>query len=198
MPFSLSSISRGHIWIAVGVIAALALAWTIWVNVQTYHLATVQEGVLYRDGCRTFREFQTALGRKQIKHVISLVDERVEAKEPFSQEYDYCRRSKIEYTRIPIKLGGWPTTSDVHRFLRAMEVKRYHPVLIHCAQGVRRTGMMVAAYQMSVMGWDKEKTKAALLSFGHSERTVGDVKRFIDVYNPQTREVPADLPQGDE
>jgi hypothetical protein len=58
--------------------------------------------------------------------------------------------------------------------------------------------MMVAAYQMSVLGWDKEKTKAAMLTFGHSQRTVGDVQKFIDVYDPATRTVPEGLPLGDE
>lgn len=75
---------------------------------------------------------------------------------------------------------------------------KYQPMLIHCAQGVRRTGMLVAAYQMTVLGWDKEKTKAAILTFGHSDRTVNDVKKFIDVYDPVTQTVPEGLPMGQE
>jgi len=199
MAFSLSSIPRGYVWIAAMVLGVVAVTWFVYANyIETYHLATVQDRVLYRDGCRTFREFQTAVGRKQIRQVISLVDDRENAKEPFSQEADYCLRSKIKYTHIPVKLGGWPTTRDVQAFLKAAQHKPALPALVHCAQGVRRTGMMVAAYQMSVLGWDKEKTKAAILTFGHSQRTVGDVQKFIDVYNPQTNEVPTDLPQSQE
>jgi protein tyrosine/serine phosphatase len=196
---SLSSIPRGFIWIAVAVLAVALIGWFVWAYYfQTYHLATVQEGVLYRDGCRTLRELETALGRKQIKSLVSLVDFREIQKEPFSQEREYCIRSKIRYTNIPIKLGGWPTTADVKQFLDLAKYKPQFPLLVHCAQGVRRTGMMVAAYQMTVLGWDKEKTKAAILTFGHSDRTVNDVKKFIDVYDPQTGEVPAGLPIGDE
>jgi protein tyrosine/serine phosphatase len=199
MTFSLSNIPRAYGWIAAGVLAVIGLSWFVWANyIQTYHLAVVQPGVLYRDGCRTFREFQTALGRYRVKQVISLVDDKEKRKEPFSLEEEYCRRSRIKYTPIPVKLGGWPTTTDVKTFLRAAQTQRAQPVLVHCAQGVRRTGMMVAAYQMSVLGWDKERTKAAILTFGHSQRTVGDVQKFIDVYNPQSNEVPTDLPQSDE
>jgi hypothetical protein len=58
--------------------------------------------------------------------------------------------------------------------------------------------MLVAAYQMSVLDWDRERTKAAILRFGHSDRTVNDVKKFIDVYDPVAMTVPEGLPMGKE
>lgn len=199
MPSLLSSIPRAYVWIAGIVLLVVLSAWFVYANyIQTYHLATVQDGVLYRDGCRTLREFETALGRKRIRSVISLVDERENLNEPFNQEREYCIRSRKKYTNIPVRLGGWPTSADVQQFLSMATNPRLQPQLVHCAQGVRRTGMMVAAYQMSVLGWDKEKTKAAILTFGHSDRTVNDVKRFIDVYDPVNRMVPEGLPIGPE
>jgi protein tyrosine phosphatase (PTP) superfamily phosphohydrolase (DUF442 family) len=196
---SLSSIPRGYVWIAGLILFALLAGWWIWANFfQTYHLAVVKEGVLYRDGFRTMREFQTGVGRARPKLIISLVDYHENENEPFSQEMDYCRRAKIKYTQLPIKLGGWPTSEQVKQFLDFTRSAKFQPVLVHCAQGVRRTGMMVAAYQMSELGWDKEKTKAAMLTFGHSQRTVGDVTRFIDEYDPKTGHVPEGLPVGQE
>ena len=53
--------------------------------------------------------------------------------------------------------------------------------------------MMAAAYQMSVMQWDKEKTKKEILTFGHSRRTVGDVERFIDGYARANRQKPSGI-----
>jgi hypothetical protein len=58
--------------------------------------------------------------------------------------------------------------------------------------------MMVAAYQRSVLGWAPEKCAEQMLTFGHSQRTVGDVKRFIEVYDPGTGAVPEGLPVGQE
>jgi protein tyrosine/serine phosphatase len=69
---------------------------------------------------------------------------------------------------------------------------------VHCAQGVRRTGMMVAAYQESVLGYDRERATQEILRFGHSDRSIGDVRRFIDVYDPVKREVTAELPHSSE
>jgi protein-tyrosine phosphatase len=71
-------------------------------------------------------------------------------------------------------------------------------VLVHCAQGVRRTGMMVAAYELSVLKLDKDQAVAAIKGFGHSDRTIGDVKRFIEVYDPQTQQMTADMPHSQE
>ena len=52
--------------------------------------------------------------------------------------------------------------------------------------------MMVAAYQLSIdpARYDKQKAKDAVQGFGHSDRTVRDVQKFIDVYDPHSRTVP--------
>jgi len=189
------NIPRAYMWIAVVVIVLVGGGVWVWANyIQTYHLATVDPLVLYRDGFRTFREFQTAVGDVQPKTVVSLLDDAEGAREPFNHEDDYLRRSKIRYYRVPVKLGGWPTQEDVKRFLEVVGNERRRPVLVHCAQGVRRTGMMVAAYQMSVLGWDKDKTKREILTFGHSRRSIGDIETFIDGYDPVTKTTVNGLP----
>ena len=44
--------------------------------------------------------------------------------------------------------------------------------------------MMIAAYEMSVLKYDKPHAIAAIQSFGHSDRTTEDIKRFIETYDP--------------
>src|SRR3954469_21240203 len=146
------------------------LAWRTWF--QTYHLATVQEGVLYRDGNRGVREFATMVRKVKPKTVVSLIDDQelADAKKPqFAREMELCKEQGVNVVRIPVKLGGWPTTEDVRKFLDVVSDKKNQPAVVHCAQGVRRTGMMVAAFQESVMGWDRTQAKASVLTFGHSE-----------------------------
>jgi len=158
----------------------------------TYHLATVQAGVLYRDGAANIRQLRSAVDQVNAKTVICLIDDQEladPAKPQFRQEMDFLKQKGVRVERIPITLGGWPTTPDVQRFLDLVNDKGNQPVLVHCAQGVRRTAMMVAAYQESVLGYDKEKAKAAILTFGHSDKTVNDIKRFIDGYDSKTKTV---------
>jgi protein tyrosine/serine phosphatase len=183
--------------LAIAVVAAVA--GYIWYSgVRTYHFAAVEEGVLYRDGVRSVDELANAVNRAQIATVVSLVDDTEIGQEPFNSELKYCFNSHIRILRVPITRGGWPTNDAIKSFLDTATNPKNKPLLVHCAQGVRRTGMMVAAYQMSVLKWDKDKTKAAILSYGHSDKTIGDIQRFIDNYDPVKHQLTQTLPPSNE
>ena len=194
--------SSGVWWVVLAcalVIGAGVFVWWRWF--QTYHLAVVQEGVLYRDGNRGMREFETMVRKVRPRTVVCLVDDNELAdpsKAMFGQEMQWLNERGIKIERIAVKLGGWPTSDDVRRFLDMVQEKQNQPVVVHCAQGVRRTGMFVAAFQESVLGWDDTRVKKEMLTFGHSQRTVKDVERFIDVYDAKGRTVTAELPMSKE
>jgi protein tyrosine/serine phosphatase len=192
------AVERWMPWLIAVVIVLLCIAfvWHQWFD--AYHLAVVKEGVLYRAGVRTPREFAIAVRKVHPKTVVRLIDETERLKEPFIGEAAYCQARGIAVVEMPIKLGGWPTSEELDAFLNVANDPRQQPVLVHCAQGVRRTGMMVAAYQTSILGYDREKAKAMMLTFRHSQRTVKDVEKFIDVYDAKKRTVPTDLPVGKE
>lgn len=173
----------------------------VWHNSRTYHLATVQDGVLYRDGLKSAAQFDATLNRVHPKTVVSLIDEHELAdphKPQLAAEAAICSAHGVALDRIPVTLGGWPTSDEIRSFLAIVQDPKNQPVLVHCAQGVRRTGIFVAAYEESVLGWDKDKTKAAIQSFGHGQDTVRDIKRFIDGYDPKSETVPGDLGKGSE
>lgn len=185
---------------AFAVIVIGVLVWRQWF--ETYHLATVDPGRLYRDGNRGLREYENMLRKVRPRTIVSLIDDEElnDADKPeFAAEESLLRaRTDIQLVRIPIQLGGWPTGDAVRRFLDVATDPARQPVVVHCAQGVRRTGMLVAAYQMSVLGWSREQAKHEMLTFGHSMRTVGDVQRFIDVYDPETRRMTEELARSKE
>jgi protein tyrosine/serine phosphatase len=183
----------------IALVAGGAYVWRCYLD--TYHLATVQPRALYRDGNQSPCQFETAIRKVQPKTVVSLIDENEfadDTKPQFQVEEKFLERKGIRLERIPVKLGGWPTKADVDRFLQVASDPANQPVLVHCAQGVRRTGMMVAAYQMKEMGYDKQRAKAEMLSFGHSERTTNDITKFIDGYDPATGKVPENLMPSSE
>jgi protein tyrosine/serine phosphatase len=184
--------------ILVAVILVAAGWWIFWTYFDTYHLAVVKQGVLYRDGVRTLHQFDLAARKTHVKTIVSLVDDQEIAKHPFTDELAYCKEHGINVIRLPIPLGGWPDGDQIAKFLVIANDPARQPVLVHCAQGVRRTGMMVAAYEMSVLKFDKSQATAAMNSFGHSDRTTGDIKRFIETYDPETMQMTQDLPHSVE
>jgi tyrosine-protein phosphatase SIW14 len=190
-------------WWLLGIITLIvACGAIVWLyRFQTYHLLTVKEKVLYRTGNRGLRELVTTVRKIKPKTVVTLIDDKELAhpeKPMFQQEHDYLEKQGVRLVRIAIPLGGWPTKQDVQQFLSIVNDPQNQPVIVHCAQGVRRTGMMVAAYQQSVLGYDYARAKAEMQAFGHSQRTVKDIERFIDGYDPQTGDVPTGLPLGKE
>src|SRR4051794_32590805 len=99
------NIPRVYMWLATLFVILVAGGVWVWMSFfQTYHLATVQEGVLYRDGFRTLREFQTAVTDVQPKAIVCFLDPNERSREPFDVEDDFCRRSKIKFVTIGIPL----------------------------------------------------------------------------------------------
>lgn len=192
------------VYLFIGIVVGIIIAGGFFYwrqTMQTYHLAAVQEGVLYRDGNRGMREFATAIKKVKPRSVVWLIDEKEEAdpaKPQFAAEAAYLKDHGIHLEKVRVRLGGWPTSADIQRFLAVVEDPKMQPVIVHCAQGVRRTGMMVAAFQESVLKWPPDKAKNEMLTFGHSDRTVKDVKQFIDVYDPATRTMTKTLEQSVE
>ena len=196
--------SRRTRWVRRVLVALITLAivaggctvyW--WAEVQVYHLFQIRPHILYRDGNRDMREFRHALEQTHTRTVVSLIDDRElndPAKPQFRQEIAYCREHGIRHVRIPVKLGGWPTSDQIRQFLTLVQDPVNQPVLVHCAQGVRRTGMFMAAYQLSVLERSLPYTEATVQTFGHKPRDVEDVRTFIDAYDPATATVPTTLP----
>lgn len=185
--------------LAAFLIAVVCVAAVLWRSRQTYHFAVVRQGVLYRDGARSESQFAAALDRVHPRLVVSLVD-AAELSDPskpqFAAETKLCAARGIRLDRIEVRLGGWPDTADIRRFLADTSDTANQPVLVHCAQGVRRTAFFVAAYQESVLGYSPQRAKDAILTFGHSDRTIDDIRRFIDDYDPRTRTVSPALVPG--
>jgi protein tyrosine phosphatase (PTP) superfamily phosphohydrolase (DUF442 family) len=173
----------------VPLIVILAVALTgflVWRQFfQTYHLVVVDEGKLYRDGNRSLREFKNALRKAKPRTVIAVLDEKEFGEPEFVAARELVKGRGMAYHWIPIPAGWYPTDEQLKEFLKIASDPANQPVLYHDDEGIRRAGMMMAAYQESVLGYDDEKTKAAIRAFGHSDRTIREVRRFIDVYDPE-------------
>lgn len=121
------------------------------------------------------------------------MDDREIVAEEYVAEQAFLKQNGIEFVRIPIVKGDFPTTEQVRQFLAITTDPQRQPVLFHDNEGIRRAGMMMAAYQESVLGYDDARAQADIRAFGHSERTIAEVRQFIEVYDGLKRELTVEL-----
>jgi protein tyrosine phosphatase (PTP) superfamily phosphohydrolase (DUF442 family) len=199
-----SPLSRRTRWVRrfIVVVTTLAIVTAVcvgywWAELETYHYSLVVPGVLYRCGNRGIREFDHAVQQSGARTVVSFVSDQElndPAKPQFKAEADYCQAHGIHQIRLPVPLGGWPTSDQVLKFLNIVAEPANRPVLMHCAQGVRRTGIFMAAYQLSVLDRTPALAKERIMAFGHKPRDTDDIRTFIDRYDPIYATVPTTLP----
>jgi protein tyrosine/serine phosphatase len=73
-----------------------------------------------------------------------------------------------------------PVDDDVIKFLRIVTTKSLQPVLVHCAQGSDRTGMMVAIYRIVVQGWSKDDALREMTDGGYGFHPLWqDLVRYV-------------------
>jgi protein tyrosine phosphatase (PTP) superfamily phosphohydrolase (DUF442 family) len=77
------------------------------------------------------------------------------------------RGTGLRYARIP--MHAWKVNDrDVAQFLKIATDPECRPVMLHCAQGQDRTGVLVAAYRRVVQGWSAEQAIAEMETYGTS------------------------------
>jgi protein tyrosine/serine phosphatase len=131
----------------------------------------VTAGVLYRSALPTKREL-THLGDLNIKTVVNLCcpDEHEAREEPkaYQAEKQFCQEHGLEFISISIS-ALVPTDEQVKQFLEVMAKHKSGSggaVLVHCAQGRNRTGMMVAAYRVVIEDWPGDKALKEMQDMG--------------------------------
>lgn len=175
--------------VAAGVVViAVAAALVYFFHFATYHFAVVQDGVLYRMGMRNTRELRNTIDKVHPKAVVCLVSDQ-EVNDPskgdFQGEFALLKEKGITLYRIPLRENQMPSQEQIAQFLQIVGGKENQPVIVHCAQGVVRTGMMVAAYQRNRLGYDKQQALAAVKIFGKGTERADEVRQFINQYYDQ-------------
>jgi hypothetical protein len=72
----------------------------------------------------------------------------------------------MQYVAIPWHCL-FPRDEVFARFLNVLRANPDKKVFVHCRYGDDRTGMMVAAYRMSVEGWTAEEARREMDQFGY-------------------------------
>jgi protein tyrosine/serine phosphatase len=164
---------------------------------QMKHFRVVRDGVLYRSGQMKLEGLQRVLHDHLIQTVITLRDKRAPGQPPPDRaEEEYCRNMGITYIRIPPRSwdshdGDVPADEGVRTFKALMNDPRNYPVLIHCFNGIHRTGAYCAIYRMEFEHWTNEQAVAEMKACGYTTLDEEiDILTYLEEYVPSWRETP--------
>ena len=138
---------------------------------------------LYR-GAQPTDDGIRALAAMKIKTVLNLRD-AVDA-----HEQQVVEEAGMKYVHIPL-LAEKVTPEDADRILALLPTLP-QPIFVHCHAGRDRTGMVVAAYRISVQGWQQKEALRDLRDHGHYWAIFPKVSAAVTHLTPAPRiETPA-------
>ncbi|MBN1766079.1 MAG: tyrosine-protein phosphatase [Sedimentisphaerales bacterium] len=177
----------------LGYLAALtgltAIGLAVYRHKIHYHFRTVEEGKLYRSGALGPAGLHSIYRKVPLKTIVNLNSEKeCSAGSWFEKEKEFCREKGITLINIFMRPSKIPSQEEIRRFLEITLNPEYHPVLVHCKQGVMRTGMMVAMYLKNRFDTPNEEILKNLPLFDHDlEKTRNaKIRTFILTYQPES------------
>src|SRR5262245_53600988 len=133
--------------VVLAVVVAAPLVYSSHQHTNLRNFRVVEEGVLYRSGQLSPAGMERVLHDYRINTVVSLRPvPQPGDKSPDDWEEQVCAAHSIKFVRIPPQVWGADETGEipadeaVKKFLKVMENKANHPVLVHCFAGIHRTG----------------------------------------------------------
>ena len=153
----------------------------------------VEDGVLYRSGQLTPEGLERVLHDHGIKTVVTLRTVRDPSKPyPDAWETDLCAARGAKHVRIiprvwgPNEKGEIPAEQAVQEFLRVMDDRANHPVLLHCFAGIHRTGTMCAIFRMEFHRWNVAPTLTEMQVCGFDPADMHEhIEGYLRNYRPR-------------
>ena len=162
----------GFLALAVATALAGVLLWnaTLRDRLIPKRLVAVEPGALYRSGQISTDLIRGVLVQHDIQVVVDLNEIEERWREEQRAEEAAAAALGIRHIRLPLHGDG---TGDVERFAVALaEIhaaqERDQPTLVHCAAGARRTGAVIALYQVLVQGVPTSAAIAELGRYGNA------------------------------
>ena len=170
-------------------VSAIALAALACASAGAYFYATwypkrlhaVLEGSIYRSGQPYARQLGPVVHKLGIKTLINFRDnETVAANPDCVYERRFAEEHGLKFVNIPMDCP--PTEETISPLLKELDDPANYPILMHCAEGIERSGLAAAIYRLERMGWTNDRAVAELLALGVAKKLRSDSKpqKYVD------------------
>lgn len=199
----------------IALVVALVGAWSggygIWPgglkrHVIPRHWETVEPGLIYRSGELSSSLVKKTWEKNQIKCVVNLIGPEGDEPHAAHAAEVAARDLAIERNFFPLIGDGTGEIENVVGAVKAIAESRQRnePVVVHCAAGSYRTGMVVAVYRTLVQGWTGKAAYEEMVSEGvkpgpdrpifiYLNKNIGEIARRL-VEEGVIERVPEPLP----
>jgi len=169
------SVTRRVVWIVAIAVVVTALTITLYKSrhqVFPKRFAEVEPGRLYRSGQSKTWPLKRTLEHHNIRTIVTMMNATDDDVSLQEQEQALAEERGIAYVRIPMHRNGCGPFDDLEKAAAILagepvDGKVYpHPVLLHCAAGVCRTGSSYAVWRMKYCGWDADRAIAEANTHG--------------------------------
>ena len=83
------------------------------------------------------------------------------------------------YLQIPIDNYAPPTNAQAIAFLQFVQDERNWPVLVHCAEGKGRTGVLIALARYQIDGWSLDQALAEAGNYTNKSALSGAQREWL-------------------
>lgn len=151
------------------------------------HLVEVEPGRLYRSGQIAANLIGPTLDELKIDLILDLSHDRGDHYPAQAAEKRAAAERGIERVNVPLRGSGFGSAADyakaVGTLARAQE--RGQRVLVHCRAGDRRTGGVIAAYQLLIQGRSADEARRELERFARRSPDESGLVTFLDRTLPE-------------
>jgi tyrosine-protein phosphatase SIW14 len=88
----------------------------------------------------------------------------------------------MQFISIPWSGYNYPDNAQVAAFLRIVRDNPDKQIFVHCRRGAERTGVMLAAYRMSVEGWTPEQALREMNEFRFRGFWFRNLRRYVEKF----------------
>ena len=116
-----------------------------------YNFGTVREGQIYRSAQPSPLLLRYSVARYGIRSLVNL-----RGRTP-GFESAFAARHGLRLFVLNLSSSRPPSHAQVERFLGIVSDPENQPVLVHCRNGVDRSGYMLGVYRVEGEGWDRDR-----------------------------------------
>ena len=146
---------------------------------RTQPVSTVALGKLYRSGQLTNQALAQAVRRYGIRHVLCLW----RTKPTIRKERNMLENAGITYIHVRMSPSSFPTRMQIETLLECID-ERSGPLLVHCRQGIDRTGLFCGLWLLEKgYGLSRACAQLSWWQFGHWRIMHPKLQKFLHVWH---------------